>query len=145
MFKRVLIAFDGSPCSREALKVGAGLVGETAGHGTICFALDFGDVPFVELFPIAERAAIRGDAHRYANDLVEDAKASLAGAGGAFDSYIVEGQPPAAIVQAATDLHCDLIVMGTHGRKGLERALLGSVAEGVTRSSPIPVLTVRAT
>ena len=43
----------------------------------------------------------------------------------------------------ATLVHADLIVMGTHGRRGLSRALLGSVAETVVRSAPCPVLTVR--
>src|SRR5678816_1037870 len=47
------------------------------------------------------------------------------------------------INQTAKELGCDLIVMGTHGRRGLSRALLGSVAETVVRSAPCPVLTVR--
>lgn len=48
------------------------------------------------------------------------------------------------INQAAKDLQCDLIVMGTHGRRGVSRALLGSVTETVVRTAPCPVLTVRA-
>ncbi len=48
------------------------------------------------------------------------------------------------INQTAKDLHCDLIVMGTHGRRGVARALLGSVTETVVRTAPCPVLTVRA-
>jgi universal stress protein A len=49
-----------------------------------------------------------------------------------------------AINQAAQEVGADLIVMGTHGRRGVSRALLGSVAETVVRSAPCPVLTVRA-
>lgn len=48
-----------------------------------------------------------------------------------------------AIVETASDLNCDLIVMGTHGRRGIKHLLLGSVAENVVRSVDIPVLTVR--
>jgi nucleotide-binding universal stress UspA family protein len=48
------------------------------------------------------------------------------------------------INQAATELGADLIVMGTHGRRGVTRVLMGSVAETVVRSAPCPVLTVRA-
>jgi nucleotide-binding universal stress UspA family protein len=48
------------------------------------------------------------------------------------------------INQAAKELGCDLIVMGTHGRRGVSRALLGSVTETVVRTAPCPVLTVRA-
>lgn len=55
------------------------------------------------------------------------------------------GYPDVEIVAAAKDLGADLIVMGTHGRRGLRRALLGSVAARVVRTSPIPVLTVAPT
>jgi universal stress protein A len=48
------------------------------------------------------------------------------------------------ILQVAEEVGANLIVMGTHGRRGLSRALLGSVAETVVRHAPIPVLTVRA-
>jgi len=47
------------------------------------------------------------------------------------------------ILQTAEELGADLIVMGTHGRRGISRALLGSVAEMVVRTAPVPVLTVR--
>jgi nucleotide-binding universal stress UspA family protein len=47
------------------------------------------------------------------------------------------------IVDFARDNHADLIVMGTHGRTGLERLLLGSVAEGVAHHAPVPLLLVR--
>jgi nucleotide-binding universal stress UspA family protein len=49
------------------------------------------------------------------------------------------------IDQAAAEVGADLIVMGTHGRRGVSRALLGSVAETVVRTAPCPVLTIRAT
>lgn len=53
------------------------------------------------------------------------------------------GDPRDVIVQTAEELKADLIVMGTHGRRGLSRALLGSVAESVVRHSAVPVLTLR--
>lgn len=56
---------------------------------------------------------------------------------------IIEGPPSRVIVEYATREGCDLIVMGTHGRGGLNRLLLGSVAERVVRSSHVPVTTVR--
>ncbi|HXU83781.1 MAG TPA: universal stress protein, partial [Polyangia bacterium] len=56
---------------------------------------------------------------------------------------VIEGlRAPEAIVQAAERLGVDLIVMASHGRSGLKRALLGSVAEEVARRSPKPVLIV---
>ncbi len=55
----------------------------------------------------------------------------------------VEGEPSRSIVEYADDKDVDHIVMGSHGRSGLSRILLGSVAENVTRRSPVPVTVVR--
>jgi nucleotide-binding universal stress UspA family protein len=57
-------------------------------------------------------------------------------------SLLAEGDPARAIVKAARETKCDLIVMGTHGRRGLNRLLRGSVAEEVVRQAPCPVLTL---
>jgi nucleotide-binding universal stress UspA family protein len=56
---------------------------------------------------------------------------------------LVDGSPSKRIVAVAEEADCDLVVMGTHGRGGIDRLLLGSVAERVVRESPVPVLTVR--
>jgi len=58
------------------------------------------------------------------------------------EGTLVSGEPWERILQAVTDRGTDLIVMGTHGRRGLSRVLLGSVAEKIVRLSPIPVLTI---
>jgi nucleotide-binding universal stress UspA family protein len=58
-------------------------------------------------------------------------------------SVLVRGRPEVEILDAASRLKVDLVVMGTHGRRGVSRMLLGSVAEKVVRSSPVPVLTIR--
>jgi nucleotide-binding universal stress UspA family protein len=55
------------------------------------------------------------------------------------------GEPAHAIVKSIEELGVDSVVMATHGRKGIGRLILGSVAERVVRESPRPVLTVRAT
>lgn len=55
---------------------------------------------------------------------------------------LLEGAPHAAVVRFAQEQHASLVVMGTHGRSGIEHLLVGSVAERVLRTSPIPVLTV---
>lgn len=58
------------------------------------------------------------------------------------NALLVRGDPCEQILAVAQDRHASMIVMGTHGRRGLSRLLLGSVAESVVRASPIPVLTV---
>jgi universal stress protein A len=58
-------------------------------------------------------------------------------------TVLAQGYAPQQIARAAERLHCDLIVLGTHGRTGLTRIFLGSVAEAVVRHAPCPVLTIR--
>jgi len=67
----------------------------------------------------------------------------VAASGVKVQGQLRQGNPPDEIVAAAQELGCDAIVLGTHGRKGLAHALMGSVAERVVRTSPIPVLTIR--
>ena len=59
-----------------------------------------------------------------------------------IEPLLMSGPPWQLILQVASERGVDLIVMGTHGRRGLSRVLLGSVAEKVVRLSPVPVLTV---
>jgi len=63
----------------------------------------------------------------------------------ALETHTVEGTPSSEIVAFAREHDIDLVVMGTHGRGGIDRLLLGSVAERVVRGSPVPVTTVGVT
>jgi nucleotide-binding universal stress UspA family protein len=78
-----------------------------------------------------------------AQGALEDAIEKRRGKGVELKAHLRQADPRDAIVAAAKDLHADLVVMGTHGRRGIARALLGSVAEAVLRVSPVPVLSVR--
>lgn len=60
-----------------------------------------------------------------------------------IEHVLEEGDPATAIMQVALERECSLIVMGTHGRTGLSRMLMGSVAEQIVRQSPLPVVTVK--
>lgn len=60
------------------------------------------------------------------------------------EPLVTHGMPAEAIVQTAKKHHCDLIVLGTHGRKGLARLFYGNVADSVTRAAPCPVLALRS-
>lgn len=84
-------------------------------------------------------AAATTSARKRMEELVKQARA----AGVKTTLTIVEGRPADRIVRAARATRADLIVMGTHGRTGLSRFLLGSVASRVISMSPCPVLTVR--
>ena len=69
--------------------------------------------------------------------------ASYAGKAPIASVELQTGDPRTLIVDTAAELHADLIVMGTHGRRGVSRLLIGSVAEQVARTAPCPVLLVR--
>lgn len=86
-------------------------------------------------------AAATGSARKSLERLLKQARA----AGVRATSTIVMGMPADRIVRTARTRRADLIVMGTHGRSGLSRFLLGSVASRVIAMSPCPVLTVRGT
>jgi nucleotide-binding universal stress UspA family protein len=70
--------------------------------------------------------------------------ARVKGSGVAIRSLSSIGDPRGCILDVAKEISADLIVMGTHGRRGLSRWLMGSTAEAIVRTSSIPVLTVRA-
>ena len=84
----------------------------------------------LEMLAHAARSHLRG------------ARLSAARAGLHIDVVAVEGAPADAIVRHAREHGSGLIVLGTHGRRGLSHALLGSVAEEVVRTAPCPVLTI---
>lgn len=84
------------------------------------------------------------------NDLEREAKQAMTRAleryrtaGVALEGTVVCSDPRDAVVETAEKLKADLVVIGTHGRRGLKRALMGSVAEAVVRTAPCPVLVVR--
>jgi nucleotide-binding universal stress UspA family protein len=68
----------------------------------------------------------------------------IAGRARKLPVHVLEGRAVDLVPALARRTHADLIVLGTHGRTGVRRALLGSVAEGITRGSPVPTLLVRA-
>jgi nucleotide-binding universal stress UspA family protein len=75
--------------------------------------------------------------------VVEDAVDRITDAGLVAESEVRQGDPYSEIIDYADEVAADMIVMGTHGRRGLDRYLLGSVTEKVVRSSDVPVLTIR--
>ncbi len=66
------------------------------------------------------------------------------GCGVEITTVLKQADPREGILEVANDVQADLIVVGTHGRKGIARALIGSVAESVVRASAVPVMTVHA-
>ena len=145
MFKQIIVPIDGSECAAKALEVAGVLAEEQGATCTVCMAVDI--VQAVAL-GFATPELVNGwlkTVHDQAETTVLEAAARLRAQGVQVKTEIVEGNPTDAILQIAKKHRGDLIVMGSHGRTGLRRLFLGSVAEAVLRSADIPVLIVRQT
>ena len=127
--KHILLATDGSPHSEAAT--------EAAGRIARQSRLPISVVSVVTSSHNDER---RSEAERAAAAAVE----RLKGLGLQAEGQVTEGRPDDAIIKAAEAAGADLIVVGSHGRTGLTKVLLGSVAERVIGHSPCPVLVVRS-
>jgi universal stress protein A len=97
----------------------------------------------VHLHPAVEPVLSFGEAEAKARTKLEQISHQKLKAGTRYELHVVTGDPAVEVLQLAARLSIDLIVMATHGRKGLRRLVLGSVAERVVREAPCPVLTVK--
>ena len=136
VIEHVLIATDFGPVSERALDTGLTLASHFGAKVTVVHALE---VPaYAYPFPIPEE--VRQAVRTSLDAAIATAQARVPGVNG----VLREGVAWEAIVSVAKDVGADLVVIGSHGRRGLPRWLLGSVAERVVRRCPIPVLTVPA-
>jgi len=137
-FKTILFATDFSPASNVAFNVAAALARDYHARIIAAHVIEPVHMGFSEyggyIGPDEDREEAR-------NLLMSIA----APAGVPLEHRMLEGDAAPAIVEAARETGADLIVMGTMGRTGLTRLVMGSVAEEVLRSAPCPVLTVRGT
>ncbi|HVB98415.1 MAG TPA: universal stress protein [Candidatus Dormibacteraeota bacterium] len=93
---------------------------------------------------IEQLEAVHTEAVEHGKRLVEQAEKALREAGFEVTSLVAEGDPRATIVDQAETQKADLIVLGSHGRRGWRRLVLGSVSESVARYAPCSVQIVRA-
>lgn len=142
MFDRILIPTDGSDLAKPAVEMAIGLA-ET--HGATLHVLFIVDQPpsvsgmgegFTGLDNLLDE--LEDEGHQATNAVAEQARAR----GIETTAGVRRGNPHDDILAYADEHDVDVIVMGTHGRTGVKRALLGSVTEDVVRHSEIPVLTV---
>ncbi|HET7833608.1 MAG TPA: universal stress protein [Gallionella sp.] len=146
MYQRILVPIDGSATAeralQEAIKLAAGkaklrliyVIEET-------YPLDAEGYAFIDYAALQE--AVRHTGRRALTQAAEKARQS--GATSETDLLEAGGKRVATVIDDdARQWSADLIVIGTHGRSGISRLLLGSVAEGVAREASVPVLLVRA-
>jgi nucleotide-binding universal stress UspA family protein len=142
--QRILCPVDFSDLSALALRHAGLLVRCSGAKLTVAFANTFSAPPYFTGSDVADleqqfRASFRAAELALRDFVQKELGTDAAG----VEVLVVEGLPADGIRRLARDTKPDLIVMGTHGRSGVNRFLLGSVAERVLRESEVPVLTVR--
>jgi nucleotide-binding universal stress UspA family protein len=150
MYSRILVAVDGSDTAKRALDHALQLAREQRARLRIVHALESvhflvslaGGYPF-------DASALLDSMREDGKQVLDHAQAQASSAGVEAESALIEGEAPmdrtaTIILQDALRWNADLIVIGTHGRRGFDRVVLGSVAEALVRIAHVPVLLVRA-
>lgn len=146
MYKKILVPIDGSDTSLRGLREAIALA--KVHHAMLRLLHVVDDYPLL-LQATSEPhhfAQLRQRIREQGQALLEQARAQAAEAGVEAETALRESSAARvsqAITEDAAEAACDLIVIGTHGRRGLDRYLLGSNAEAVARTSPVGVLLVR--
>jgi len=142
-FRRILVPIDFTEVSAHALDWAIELAASVGASVTVLhsYAIPVVGYPDGALIPTPQVVTGLAEA---AQKALETAVAGHRRGSVPLETVLREGEAWEVIVSVADDLDADLIVVGTHGRHGLARALLGSVAEHVVRTSHRPVLTLSA-
>lgn len=144
MYSRILVPVDGSSCSLQGLNEALKLAASTARIKLLHVVNELISEPALAPFEYHDR--LIESMRENGKAILADARAFADKQGVAVEVELVEtigGRASDCIVAAARQWHADLIVMGTHGRRGMSRLAMGSDAELVVRSTPVPVLLVR--
>jgi nucleotide-binding universal stress UspA family protein len=146
LFSRILVGIEDSEPSRAALALGLRLAREHGGRLVLCHAVNWRPLitEVAASGAVIDPDPIIADLRRDGDALLAAALARTRGAGVEAASCLLDGEPAEQLLARARDERCTLIVMGTHGREGLEHLLIGSTTEAILRGSTIPVLTVRS-
>ena len=140
MFEKILVATDGSEHGYRAANVALDLGKISGGKVTAIYVADTNRTSHLPddmlLFSIRELLLKEGkEALKHVEDQAREK-------GVAYEGVVAEGNPGSEIISYAESAKMDIIIMGAVGRTGLDKFLLGSVAEKVVRNSKIPVLTI---
>jgi nucleotide-binding universal stress UspA family protein len=145
MYKRILVPLDGSDTARFGLREAIAFAREQ--KATLRLLHVMGEFPImVEMAGVEDYAKLRRGLAQRADAMLVEAKALAASLDVEAETCVRElqgGRVADAIVEEARESGCDLIAIGTHGRRGVSRVLLGSDAERVLRQAGVPVLLVR--
>ncbi|MEO7954474.1 MAG: universal stress protein [Polaromonas sp.] len=147
MYQRILVPVDGSQTSDKALQAALQMSKESGGCVRIVHLIDAsaylsGPAGYLD-FPSDLLGTMRDAGKKVLEDAANLAKiAGVQAETHLFDSF--DGRLADVVSDAALQWNADLVVVGTHGRRGVGRMLLGSGAEQILRHAPVPVLVIRS-
>ncbi len=147
MYQRILVPVDGSEPSNRGLKEAIRIAASTHGQLRLFHVID--DLSFA--LALGSDSGLSGDLlaslRGAGRKVLDTAQAAASAAGIEADTRLSDAFPGAVqdkVAAEAREWGADLIVLGTHGRRGAARLMLGSGAERILRTAPVPVLLVRA-
>ncbi|PSC05613.1 universal stress protein [Alsobacter soli] len=145
MYRHILAATDGTPFARHAVEHAVGLARALGARLSIVTVTEPFHVFSLEVQQLEDtRTQYEAHAREWADRALNDAAALARAQGVSHDLVQVESDRPyQAIMDAAADRDCDLIVMASHGRRGLAAMILGSETLKVLTHSKVPVLVIR--
>lgn len=145
MYAKILVPLDGSPTADRGFEEAVALARALNSALVLVHVIDTVPVTY-EMVTVATWQEVAAAMRKSGQELLDNARTRAIEQGIATDTRLVEARAERVadtLVAEAGSAGCDLIVMGTHGRRGIGHALLGSDAERVLRISPLPVLLVR--
>lgn len=141
--KKILVPTDFSTCARRAEETGM-LLARALGGELVLLHVSVETPLYNEgMRTLVEPRQVYEAQRAWAENTLAARAAEIRGTGVAAHGVVRAGVAVDEILKAAADERCDLIVIGTHGRGGLSRFFLGSVADRIVRLAPCPVMTVR--
>jgi nucleotide-binding universal stress UspA family protein len=142
MYKRILLPVDGSECSKVALEHGLQLAKTLGAEVILLHALENPLTLYAVPETLAYNQELFDTLKEAGRKTLESAKTLADKRGVKVEAKLLENTKPLEAILENLK-HCDLVVMGTHGRRGFDRWMFGSVAEGVLRHTDKPCLMIR--
>jgi nucleotide-binding universal stress UspA family protein len=138
--KIILVATDLSECAEQALDYAVALAGKLEAKIHLLNVIVIPAMAIPEVGVAVASTLIESTVRAQQTELDKRASGYPAGT---LETVLRTGDARDVILDVAREIGADLIAMGTHGRRGVRRALIGSIAESVVRTAPCPVLTIR--
>ncbi|HKN18318.1 MAG TPA: universal stress protein [Dissulfurispiraceae bacterium] len=138
-YASILVSFDGSEFSKKALIRACELAKIDGSEIRVFYVIP----RYEEMIEFISSSSIKENLRRDAENIVEKTKTIAAEQGVKIQTEVAEGDEAEKIIEKAKELKSDLIVMGTHGWKSINRAIIGSITERVIIDAPCPVLIVK--